>query len=270
MDVEQIDLGENFVRTCLQGSDRLVVSFESGGGRVERPDKDRKAWGQGIVADAGWDGLHVLPKVMKWYQAQELWDFFQAMQKTGFFGGYKEVVMYGNSMGGFAALAFAKYCSAQRVVAFHPRSTLAKWVLPWNSAFSNQLTFNRIGPPADALSGLEPGIDVLLFADPLYRRDYSHACRVAKNHSETKIIRVPFIMHDIPAYFAETRILRKVARSAIQGRFDEAQFYQDIRLRRKSPLYQGHFKRYLLRRGQPKGAVIQQGISQLSANPKTK
>ncbi len=270
MDIEQIDLGENFVRTCLQGSGRLVVSFESGGGKVERPDKDHPAWGQGLVANAGWDGLHVLPKIMKWYQAQELWDFFITMKKTGFFEGYKEVVMYGNSMGGFAAMAFAKYCNAKRVVAFHPRSTLAKWVLPWDSAFSNQLTFNRIGPPADALSGLEAGIDVLIFADPLYRRDYNHARRVAENHSETRIIRVPFIMHDIPAYLAEVKLLQKVARSAIQGCFDEAQFYQDIRGRRKSPLYQAHFKRYMLRRGQPKRAVIQHSVSQLGPNPKAK
>ncbi len=270
MDIEQIDLGENYVRTCLQGSDRLVVSFESGGGRVERPESSRAAWGQALVANAGWDGLHVLPKIMKWYQAQELWDFFKTMRKSGFFDGYREVVMYGNSMGGFGAIAFAKYCCATRVVAFSPRSTLAKWVLPWDSAFSSQLTFNRIGPPANALSGLETGIDVMIFVDPFYDRDYSHARRIVENHAETKLIRVPFIMHDIPAYLAEAKILQQVARHAIDGDFNEAAFYKSIRGRRKSPFYQGHFKRYVLNRGKAKRAVIQQGIRQLGPDKEEK
>ncbi len=256
MDIEQIDLGENYVRTCLQGSERLVVSFETGGGMVERKNANRKAWAQGLVGDAGWDGLYVLPQIMTWYQAEELWGFFITMRKSGFFDGYKEVVMYGNSMGGFAALAFARFCRATRVVAFSPRATLSDKVLPWDSAFSSQLSFNRKGPQANALNGLKAGIEVLVFVDPIYDRDYGHARWIAKNHAQTKLIRVPFLWHDIPAYLAEINILPSVACGAIAGAFDEGQFYKDIRNRRKSPLYQGHFRRYLLNRGKAEGAVI--------------
>lgn len=237
MDIEQIDLGEHLARTCTQGSDTLVVSFEIGGGDVNRSDENNVAWAQDVVANAGWDGLYILPKTMNWYQSPELWEFFRTMQKTGFFTGYKRVVMYGNSMGGFAALAFAKLSNAKRVVVFHPRTLLKHSELPWASKFSQKLKYNRTGPRADALNGLEAETDVMIFVDPLFKRDKAHANWICGGHKRTEIIRVPFIGHDIPTFLSSIGIISTVARSAIDGKFDHKWFYSAIRARRSNPDY---------------------------------
>ena len=256
MDIEQIDLGDNFARTCLQGSDRLVVSFESGGGSVVRPGKNRKAWGQELVASAGWDGLHILPKIMNWYQSPELWSFFKMMNRSGFFHGYKEVMSYGSSMGGFGALAFAKLSESTRVIAISPRSTLNKNTLRWNSNFSRQLQYNQKGLRADALSGLTPEIDVMIFVDPLYQRDMRHARRIANHHNKTNLVRVPLLGHEIPKFLSDEQILGQVSRSAIAGEFDKAWFYQAIRWRRESAFYHKRFEKMQLRRSKAKSSVV--------------
>ena len=251
MEIEELDLGNTIARSCLQGSGRLVVGFETGGNPRALARPERPAWAQKLVADAGWDGLHIMPKVMDWYQAAEVWQFFNTLQNTGFFDGYKSVVTYGCSMGGFAALAFAKLAGATRVVALQPRTSLREAV-PWHSYHSARMSYNRVGPRADALNGLAAGTEVLIFADPLHKRDWAHASRV----TSAEIYRVPFAGHNIPLLFKESGIMGEVSRQAISGSFSRRWYYAALRARRETTPYQKSLKAALLSRGQPEGAVI--------------
>ena len=251
MDIQEVDLGNAIARSCLQGSERLVVAFEVGGNTQALARPERPAWAQGLVADAGWDGLHILPKVLDWYQAPILWDFFESMQDTGFFNSYKSVVTYGCSMGGFAALAFAKLAGAERVVALQPRTTLQESV-PWHSFHSARLRYNRDGPHSDALIELPAETDVHIFADPFHARDWTHATRV-KN---AKIYRVPLAGHNVPLLFKDIDLTGEVSRRALSGDLARGWFYKALRARRTSPLYQKNLQAALLRRGQPKGAIV--------------
>lgn len=270
MDISQIELGENYARTCLQGSDTLVISFEPGGWVVELPDKNQHAWAQNLVAQAGWDGLFILPKVMNWYQSPELWDFFKSMKKTGFLGGYRRIVMYGNSMGGFAALLFARLAGAHRVVALHPRSTLNNKVLPWPSEFSKQLSYNKTGPRADALHGLMPGIEVMIFVDPFHRRDKRHADRIAALHRDTELIRVPFAVHLVPQLLKNMGILSDVAQKAIGGRLDPKLFYKSIRARKEDEKYVEALNLALLRRRAKRKTQLLPNVGDIGARPRGK
>lgn len=258
MDIQQIDLGENYVRTCLQDSKTLVIGFESGGGKVERPEENKPAWAQRTITNAGWDGLFILPKKMNWYQSPELWDFFKSMKATGFFANYERVVMYGSSMGGFGALAFSKLAGAELVVAIHPRTTLVERDLPWKSGFSRKLTYNQRGPRADVLHGLSPKTKVMIFVDPLKERDKSHADRVARRHANTDIVRVPLGGHGLPTILANLGILREAVTQSIAGEFDKKWFYQELRRRRELEAYHRNLKQAILRRSKLKGSVIEE------------
>ena len=261
MDIQEIDLGNTVVRACLQDSTRLVVGFENGAGKAAQGGD---AWAQGIARYAGWDGLHIMPKTLNWYQASDLWDYFHLAGKTGFFEGYESVVTYGSSMGGFAAMAFAKLIGAQRVVAIQPRSTL-RWTLPWRSEQSDNMVYNRVGPHADAVDGLTPEMDVQVFADPFFARDWNHAKRVPR----ATLYRVPLVKHNVPRVLKEIGILSEVARRAIDGRLEPSWFREQMRGRGRSVHYQFCLEKALSRR-QPEGAVIKHGIRQLGPNPKTK
>lgn len=251
MDIQEANLGGNIVRSCLQGSGRLVVGFESGGdgSALDRPE--RPAWAQALVADAGWDGLFTIPKVLDWYQARELWAFFKTMKKSGFFDGYESVVTYGSSMGGFAALAFAELTGAERVVALQPRTSL-RYTAPWLSEDSARLTYNRVGPHADAVDGLPPSAKVMIFADPFFARDWAHAQRVPG----AEVFRVPFAEHKVPELFKEIGILGTIVRRAISGNLERRWYNEALRNRRDANLFQQGFGAALLRRSKPEGAVV--------------
>ncbi|NOR62133.1 MAG: hypothetical protein GQ535_06525 [Rhodobacteraceae bacterium] len=251
MDIQEVDLGNTIVRACLQGSKRLVVGFETGGNSRALARPERPAWAQKLVADAGWDGLHIMPKVLDWYQAPELWRFFKTKQSEGSFEAYKSVVTYGCSMGGFAALAFAKLAGAKRVVALQPRTSLQE-TPPWHSYHSARMSYNRVGLRSDALNGLAAGVEVQIFADPFHARDWAHATRV----TEVEIYRVPFAGHNIPLLFKEIGIMGEVSRHAITGALTRACFFEALRGRRESPIYEKNMQAALLRRGQPEGAVV--------------
>jgi len=271
VDINQIDLGENFARTRLQGSGTLVISFEFGGDEVDLTDADRAGFAQQMIHQAGWDGLFILPKRHCWYQSPELRTFFRTLRDIGFFDDYTRVVTYGFSMGGFAALAFAGLAGATQVVAFNPRTTLDASVLRWPSPLSLKLKYNRKGPRADVLSELPETTSVTIFVDPFSRRDKPHANRVLAAHKQTELVRVPFIGHGVPRFLKQEGLLKKTAFDAISGRFDRKWFYQAIRNRRLDAEYHVRMKAALaLRsgRGQPESPVIQQGVRDFGTDPK--
>jgi len=251
MDIQEVDLETNVIRSCLQGSRRLVVGFESGGDGSALNRPDRPAWAQALVGDAGWDGLFTIPKVLDWYQTRELWAFFKTMQKSGFFDAYDSVVTYGSSMGGFAALAFSGLTGAERVVAFQPRSTL-RYTVPWPSMESAVLSYNRVGPHADAVDGLGAETEVLIFADPFYERDWAHAQRVPG----AEIFRAPFAGHKVPELLNDLGIMGTVARRAVEGTLERRWYNNALRGRKDSGLYQQGVAAALLSRGKPEGAVV--------------
>lgn len=262
MDIQEIDIGNTMVRSCLQGSTRLVVSFEF---MALGEDPTKRAWAQDIVTQEGWDGLYIMPKVLDWYQNDEVWAFFYAMKDSGFFEDYDSVVTYGNSLGGFAALAFATLCGAERVVAMQPRTTL-KWGLPWPSEMSSKLEYSRTGPHADALSELDYETEFLVFADPFFARDWAHASRVPG----AQLFEVPFSGHNLPEYFTEIGILYEVARRAISGTLEAGWYEHAMKAKTKSAIYQRGLAAASRRRGEPEGAVVQHGIGELGSDPETK
>ncbi len=273
MKIKQIDLGENFARTCLQGSRTLIITFEGGGSRETRPNADRLAWAEALIADAGWDGLFILPKRLSWYQTSDVWQFFRTMSDIGFFEDYDRVVTYGSSMGGFAALAFADLAAADKAIAYHPRSVLDPEILRWPSKLSLTLKYNRKGPRADVLTSLPAKTEVTLFVDPFGRRDKSHTDRVVNAHEKTEVFRVPFIGHSIPAFLKGSGILKKVFLDAVEDQFDPKWFYEHIRQRRENAGYHARMRKALVRRsgrGQAEGSVVQHSIGEFGTDPEEK
>ncbi len=251
MDINDFEFGTTLARTCLQGSKRLVVCFEPGEDGMPLAGRNDEAWAQQLVADAGWDGLHILPQKLDWYQDPELWDFMQTLQENGFFTGYNSVVTYGNSMGGFGALAFAEICEANRVVALQPRTTLDN-AFPWPTSLPEEFPTGTLGPHADAIDGLAEGTEILVFADSFYSYDWAHAERI----KGAELFNVRFVGHAIPAFFAEIGVAGEMARRAISGKLEKIWFGGALQARGDSKIYRKGLATHFLKGGQPESPVV--------------
>jgi len=236
MHIEQIDLGNNYVRTCIQDSKTLVVSFDMGG-RPRKPNPKRPGFAQKFLLQQGFDAMFVMPKTYDWYQTPELAEFFKILRKTGFLSGYERIITYGSSMGGFAAIAFSALVCATDVIALQPRTTLHDRQAKWFSAYSEKMNINRSGQLADALRGLMRTARITVFFDPFHKRDARHARRILAKSQSARLMKVPFIGHQVPYFFSQAGILKSVFKMSLEPEFDEAGYYRLIRVRKTRPGY---------------------------------
>lgn len=237
-----------FFRHIRCGSRRLVVTFETAGGKQYRPDPTRDGWGAGLVQRLGADGLFVMPAQVDWYRQPALRDFFAFLRVSGFFRGYGEVVTYGSSMGAYGALAFSGLCGAHRVVAFNPQSSLSPSIVPWEDRFPRSAVQDWNGPLADARHHIPATAEVTLLVDPFNRKDRRHAARIEAAHPRTRILRVPFVGHEVMNALRDMGVLSGLTLKLLEGRLEDRSFYAAARARRNLDVYRKHLDRAVARR----------------------
>ena len=129
---------ENHARHALLFVERspevLVVSFdnlaEAGGRHLAR-----EPWAGKFIADNGWSHLSIFAHGPTWFRDATLIERLENLRNSDFFKRFRKVVFCGTSMGGFAALTFARLSPGSTVIAFSPQSTLAAELVPWEVRF---------------------------------------------------------------------------------------------------------------------------------------
>ncbi|MFO1340054.1 MAG: sulfotransferase family 2 domain-containing protein [Burkholderiaceae bacterium] len=206
----------------LPGSDVLVVSFEPAATGKNEPDLDRPVWGQALLLKRGVSVLGVKRVATDWYRNPELHQAFRALQAAGWFRRYAQVLFYGSSMGGYAALAFAACAPGCTVLAFSPQSTLAPERCWFDQRFAGARARRWRGDLVDGVDGAEAAARVYVCYDPHQVKDRLHAQRLPAHNRVD--LRLPFVGHTTVQALAAMRQLRPVFDQALAGTLDAAGF----------------------------------------------
>jgi hypothetical protein len=212
-------------------SDVLFVTFDNLA-TLDDP-YPRLPWMHARVADLGYSLLGVQSFRKDWYRHPTAPGHIKALAASGFFAGFRTVVMVGASMGGFAALNFAPLVPGARVLAFSPQSTMSRVICPFEKRFGYSVDRSNWtdAPYLDAALAIPDIAAATILYDPYVPEDRLHVARLRGDnvtllkcgHASHQAIRLvvkcdalPLLLRD----FAET------------GRVD-AEFWRRLRARRE-------------------------------------
>jgi hypothetical protein len=219
----------------------LVVTFT---GRDHAPPASMGA-GQEFFEKNEISAVHIISKANHWWLTKEFLPALDLVRSYADREGYKELVTYGSSMGGYGALVASGRLRANRVVASVPQYSIDPEKAPWEDRWvkdAAKLTFG--------LENFEKQVgrgDIYIFSDPLYGPDQKHVQKI-REHRPVKHLKVSFAEHDVSRVLVELGIISAVTLAAVRGEIEPASFGQMVRERRAtSPLLIGGASRLTLR-----------------------
>jgi tetratricopeptide (TPR) repeat protein len=223
------DLLVRFVRAGGAPSAACFVTFAS---YTNEYTLDRQGFAEDFLHGEGIDAVHVLNRDNRWYQYPEMDEALAAAAKVA--RAYPRVFSYGSSMGGYAALRFARALGAETAIAISPQYSLDPRVVPFEERWQADLaaiTFREVP--------VEPAARQVIFYDPRMRLDDQHFRRFAALPTETVGVAVPYAGHPVGPILIETGVLKDSVRAIVAGRFDAGRVQRAVRERRRRS--QHHF-----------------------------
>ncbi|WP_374568522.1 sulfotransferase family 2 domain-containing protein [Ideonella sp.] len=213
----------------------LVVTFEPAAATKVEPDLDRPVWGQTFLRRRGHAVLGVKRESSDWYRDPELHRLFRALQAAAWFAGFRQVMFYGPSMGGYAALAFAACAPGCTVLAMHPQSTLAPDRIWFDQRFAARAKRWR-GDFVDGIDGAAVATRVYVCFDPWQIKDRLHVQRLPPHNRVD--LRLPYVGHATSQSLQRLGLLGSVFDQALAGTLDAAGFKRMARERVRLAEYQ--------------------------------
>lgn len=227
-----LDLPHHVVAHIPGGHGRLMVGFDNLASR--RVTTGRMPWAFSLVSSHGWDVLGVMVRRPDWFQDADLSAALIRLRSDGFFARYQDVAMYGASMGGFGALAFAPLAPGCTVLAMAPQSTLDEERAPFETRYRYARSITTWdGPFADAATGVRSAGRAYVIWDPQEALDHAHVARLPKSEN-LELLPVSDVGHKIPPALLKMGILKPIALSGLEGSLDPVRFRQLLRARRQS------------------------------------
>ncbi|HFZ6116636.1 TPA: tetratricopeptide repeat protein, partial [Escherichia coli] len=220
----------------LAGATKLVFTFENADQPSQpRPDGFREPWGGMWLHNRGYAVIGVKPKLVEWYRGRDLHEFFRSEELQSLVSQFEQVFLYGSSMGGFAAMAFADAIPGATVIAFNPQSTLDPSLVPWDTRYEEGRKQDWTGDFADARIGASKAKSVFVAYDPLFKPDRKHIERL--DQSNLIAFKMPLMGHIIAHYMNEVGILSAFVEGALAGTLSSHECNRLARERRKTPRY---------------------------------
>jgi tetratricopeptide (TPR) repeat protein len=219
----------------FEGEDVLVITFENRDDR--RNDANRPPWGFGFLKNSGFAILGVKPKRADWYRGADLHAYFRSDTFKTLVSGFRRVIFYGSSMGGYGALTFAT--EGAEVIAHNPQSTLDRRLAPWETRYQEGQAQDWAGDFADAADGARRAQAVYLSYDPFFDLDRRQAERLSWDN--VLPLKAPMLGHSLPQWFFHLGILKQIFEMVVQGTMTTEAWARLIRARRLLPRYYFRF-----------------------------
>jgi hypothetical protein len=230
---------DHHVLTWLPGrGERLVVSFDNLA--AVRETEDRIVWGQKFLMAQGHDILGLQIKRRDWYRDPGIITALTDLRDDGFFRRFPAVSMYGSSMGGFGALAFAPLAPGCTVMAFAPQRSLDPALCPFETRYRHaRLTTDWSLPFGDAAEGLRAADRAYIAFDPTLPDDRLHARALAAPN--VTFLPMRHMGHKLPPGLLKMGLLKTISQLAFEARLELPEFARLMRARRDSIPWRADF-----------------------------
>lgn len=230
---------DHHVLTWLPGrGERLVVSFDNLA--AVRETEDRIIWGQKFLMAQGHDILGLQIKRRDWYRDPQVISALEDLRDDGFFRRFPAVSMYGSSMGGFGALAFAPLAPGCTVMAFAPQRSLDPGLCPFETRYRHaRQSTDWTLPYGDAAEGLRAASRAYIGFDPTLPEDRLHA--QALDAPNVTFLPMRHMGHKLPPGLLKMGLLKEVSQQAFEARLDPVGFARLMRARRDSIPWRADF-----------------------------
>lgn len=228
MDKQIIFEDEHIRAIFLPGdSNTLVLSFG---------DLITRASGLSINAEKSlikyqYNVIGVMPKQKSWFPQASMIELAQAISPI--LEGFKNIVGYGGSMGGYAAIKYSNLLNMNRVIAFVPQYSIDP----------EHVEDRRYAEFFDAIANKDMQIqpqDVdaarkyIIVYDPYFSIDREHYLKIKELLPSLHTIHLPFTGHEALSVLASSSLLHDF----IEHDFNEIYFYQQVRkVKKQSKFY---------------------------------
>ncbi|EOQ61125.1 hypothetical protein F935_03471 [Acinetobacter calcoaceticus ANC 3811] len=228
MDKQIIFEDEHIRAIFLPGdSNTLVLSFG---------DLITRASGLSINAEKSlikyqYNVIGIMPKQKSWFPQASMIELAKTISPV--LQGFKNIVGYGGSMGGYAAIKYSNLLNMNRVIAFVPQYSIDP----------DQVEDRRYAEFFDAVSNKEMQIqpqdvdaarEYVIVYDPYFATDREHYLKIKALLPSLHTIHLPFTGHEALSVLASSSLLHDF----IEHDFDEIYFYQQVRkVKKQSKFY---------------------------------
>ena len=228
MDKQIIFEDEHIRAIFLQGdSNTLVLSFG---------DLITRASGLSINAEKSlikyqYNVIGVMPKQKSWFPQASMIELAKAISPI--LEGFKNIVGYGGSMGGYAAIKYSNLLNMNRVIAFVPQYSIDP----------EHVEDRRYAEFFDAIANKDMQIqpqdvdaarEYVIVYDPYFSIDREHYLKIKELLPSLHTIHLPFTGHEALSVLASSSLLHDF----IEHDFDEIYFYQQVRkVKKQSKFY---------------------------------
>ncbi|WP_010113385.1 hypothetical protein [Acinetobacter sp. P8-3-8] len=226
---KQIIFEDDHIRAIyLQGdSDTLVLSFG---------DLITRAKGLSINAEKSlmkydYAVVGIMPKQKSWFPASSMSALLEQLQPI--LNQYKNIVGYGGSMGGYAAIKYARSLRMNRVVAMVPQYSIDPAEVEdkrYTDFYDAELNADMRIQAHDIVADCE----YIIVYDPYFENDKEHYLKIKPLIPQLHTLHLPYTGHDAIAVLANSALLHDF----IERPYDQTYFYKQIReVKKNSKFY---------------------------------
>lgn len=198
---------------CFGNSEEILITF----GCLDSYVEGKRFFGDTPAKKLGINCIGIMAKGPHWYPAKNMDSVVNAIQNI--IDKFKTRIVYGGSMGGYAALKYSRQLAATHVIALCPQWSLDKEECDgfdpgWQSDFRPYM--KNMGVRNEDLSG-----HIYLFFDPFDKRDTFHAEKICSLRSGIRKVFVSFVKHDVTVTICGTECLRDIIHSCLSGNINK-------------------------------------------------
>lgn len=192
-----------------RGSECLIITF----GDLMNLADGMNYFAKAPLEKLGYSCLGFMNKHSHWFPAANMQRAMVAIAEILQTHLYK--VMYGGSMGGYAAIKYSQLLQATHVLAMCPQSGIDAqqypgWSPGWQEYFVPSMQGMRIKP--EDIAG-----QVYVICDFHDRVDKQHADHIADSSAQVQLINMPCAKHHVTTVIAGSRNLEQLIQACLQG-----------------------------------------------------
>ena len=226
---KQIVFEDEHIRVIfLTGSsDTLVISFG---------DLISRAKGMSINAEKSlfkyqYNVIGIMPKQKSWFPKSSMLEMQRQIQPI--LVQFKQIVGYGGSMGGYAAIKYSNLLNMHKIVAFVPQYSIDPDVVHDRryAEFFDASIHQNMQIQADEVDSSR---EYIIVYDPYYAEDKEHFLKIQPLLPQMHVIHLPFTGHEALSVLASSQLLNDF----VEQPFEITYFYKRVReVKKQSKFY---------------------------------